>query len=70
MNMLGVGNAATPFGLKAMKELQQINKTRESGCKAHTLSVVFQKKQGTAAASFFMNNGQYGVMNNTHIYIF
>ena len=29
-NMLGMGNAATPFGLKAMKELQSINpnKTR------------------------------------------
>lgn len=24
-NMLGLGNAATPFGLKAMKELQQLN---------------------------------------------
>ena len=31
-NMLGMGNAATPFGLKAMKELQDINpdKTRAS----------------------------------------
>ena len=26
MNMLGVGNAATPFGLKAMKEMQKLNK--------------------------------------------
>ena len=24
-NMLGIGNAATPFGLKAMKELQKLN---------------------------------------------
>ena len=29
MNMLGLGNAATPFGLKAMKELQKINKDKE-----------------------------------------
>ncbi|MGI5919650.1 MAG: nucleoside recognition domain-containing protein [Christensenellales bacterium] len=31
-NMLGMGNAATPFGLKAMKELQALNphKTRAS----------------------------------------
>ena len=29
MNMLGLGNAATPFGLKAMKELQNINKNKE-----------------------------------------
>ena len=26
MNMLGVGNAATPFGLKAMKELDKDNR--------------------------------------------
>lgn len=29
MNMLGLGNAATPFGLKAMKELQNINKNKD-----------------------------------------
>lgn len=29
MNMLGLGNAATPFGLKAMKKLQEINKNKD-----------------------------------------
>jgi len=29
MNMLGVGNAATPFGLKAMKELQELNNNKD-----------------------------------------
>ena len=29
MNMLGLGNAATPFGLKAMQELQNINKNKD-----------------------------------------
>ena len=29
MNMLGVGNAATPFGLKAMKEMQKINQNKD-----------------------------------------
>ena len=29
MNMLGVGNAATPFGLKAMQELQTLNKNKD-----------------------------------------
>lgn len=28
-NMLGLGNAATPFGLKAMKDLQTLNKTKD-----------------------------------------
>lgn len=29
MNVFGLGNAATPFGLKAMKELQKENKNKE-----------------------------------------
>lgn len=29
MNTLGLGNAATPFGLKAMTELQKINKKKD-----------------------------------------
>ena len=29
-NMLGLGNAATPFGLKAMKSMQKININKES----------------------------------------
>jgi len=28
-NLLGIGNAATPFGLKAMEELQKINRDKE-----------------------------------------
>lgn len=28
LNILGVGNAATPFGLKAMKEMQKLNKNK------------------------------------------
>lgn len=29
VNMMGLGSAATPFGLKAMEELQKINKQKE-----------------------------------------
>lgn len=29
MNMLGLGNAATPFGLKAIKEMQALNKEKD-----------------------------------------
>ena len=29
MNMLGLGNAATPFGIKAMKELKRLNKNSD-----------------------------------------
>ena len=34
MNMLGVGNAATPFGLKAMKSLQELNKQKDTASRS------------------------------------
>ena len=34
MNMLGVGNAATPFGLKAMKELQDLNRDKDTASRS------------------------------------
>ena len=33
-NILGLGNAATPFGLKAMREFQTLNPTRETATNA------------------------------------
>lgn len=33
-NLLGLGNAATPFGLKAMQELQQINRKKDEASEA------------------------------------
>ena len=33
-NMLGLGNAATPLGLKAMKELQQLNEQKDTATDA------------------------------------
>ena len=33
-NMLGLGNAATPLGLKAMKELQELNKHKDTATDA------------------------------------
>ncbi len=33
-NMLGIGNAATPFGLKAMEELQKLNQYKDQASNA------------------------------------
>lgn len=33
-NMFGLGNAATPFGLKAMKSLQSLNKNKEEASRS------------------------------------
>ena len=40
MNMLGVGNAATPFGLKAMKELQELNKEKDTASRSMITFIV------------------------------
>lgn len=34
MNMLGLGNAATPFGLKAIKEMQKLNKEKDTASRS------------------------------------
>lgn len=34
MNMLGLGNAATPFGLKAIKEMQKINQNKDTASRS------------------------------------
>ena len=39
-NMLGLDNAATPLGLKAMKELQEINPDKESASNAQIMFLV------------------------------
>ncbi len=39
-NMLGLGNAATPLGLNAMKELQKLNRNRKSPSDAMCLFMV------------------------------
>ncbi len=55
-NMLGLGNAATPFGIKAITELDQLNTTRGSATNAmalflaiNTSSVVLMAPTGTVA---------------------
>ena len=37
-NILGIGNAATPFGLKAMQELQTLNKTKNVTCNCNDVN--------------------------------
>lgn len=39
-NMLGLGNAATPMGLKAMQELQQLNPKKDTASNAMCLFLV------------------------------
>ena len=40
MNMLGVGNAATPFGLKTMESLQELNKQKDTASRSMITFIV------------------------------
>ena len=39
-NLLGLGNAATPFGITAMKEMQKLNKNKETATSSMLMFVV------------------------------
>jgi len=49
-NMLGLDNAATPFGLKAMQELQDINPRKDEAIRTHD-HVFGAERLGTHAHS-------------------
>lgn len=61
MNMLGLGNAATPFGLKAMKSLQTLNKTKDIASRSMITFLVINTASitiiPTTVISFRLLNG-------------
>ena len=61
MNMLGLGNAATPFGLKAMKSLQELNKTKDTATRSMITFLVINTSSvtiiPTTVISFRLLNG-------------
>ncbi len=61
MNMLGLGNAATPFGLKAMKSLQAINKNKDEASRSMITFLVINTASvtiiPTTVISFRILNG-------------
>jgi spore maturation protein A len=57
-NMLGLGNAATPFGIKAMEELQKLNRTTDTA----TNSMVMLLAMNTAGVQLLPPVFLYGVL--------
>jgi spore maturation protein SpmA len=53
-NMLGLDNAATPLGLKAMEQMQEINKQKNEALKAQTPSVNVERLNATATNPMIM----------------
>lgn len=69
-NMLGLDNAATPMGLKAMKELQQLNDNKETASDAMIMFLVLNTSGVTIIPiSIMMYRAQFGAANPSDIFL-
>lgn len=69
-NMLGLDNAATPLGLKAMQELQQLNKKKDTATDAMIMFLILNAS-GLCfiPISIMMYRAQAGAANPTDIFL-
>ena len=69
-NMLGLDNAATPMGLKAMQDLQQLNPNRDTASNAQILFLVLNTSSVTLLpVTIFMYRAQQGAADPTAVFI-
>lgn len=69
-NALGLDNAATPLGIKAMKELQSLNPTPETASNAQILFLVINTSAVTLfPVTIFTYRAQFGAENPTDVFI-
>lgn len=69
-NMLGLDNAATPMGIKAMRELQTINPTPDTATNAQILFLVINASSVTLLPiTIFTYRAQLGAADPTDVFI-
>lgn len=69
-NMLGLDNAATPLGLKAMRELQSLNPEPETATNAQILFLVLNTASVTLIpVSVFLFRAQFGASNPASVFL-
>lgn len=69
-NMLGLDNAATPMGLKAMKEMQEVNTDKETASNAQIMFMVLNAAGLTIIpVSIIVYRTQLGAVNPADIFI-
>jgi spore maturation protein SpmA/spore maturation protein SpmB len=69
-NMLGLDNAATPMGLKAMKEMQETNTSTDTASNAQIMFMVLNASGLTIIpVSVMVYRAQLGAVNPTDIFI-
>ena len=69
-NMLGLDNAATPMGLKAMQDLQALNPDKDTASNAQILFLVLNTSSVTLLpVTIFMYRAQQGAADPTAVFI-
>jgi spore maturation protein SpmB len=69
-NILGLDNAATPLGLKAMKELQEINPNKETASNAQIMFLVLNTSGLTIIPlAILLDRSLLGATNPTDVFI-
>ncbi|HET8707898.1 MAG TPA: nucleoside recognition domain-containing protein, partial [Pseudomonadales bacterium] len=69
-NMLGLDNAATPLGLKAMQELQRLNPSPLIASNAQILFIVLNASSVTLLpVTIFMYRAQQGAVSPTDVFL-
>ncbi|MDX1350984.1 MAG: nucleoside recognition domain-containing protein, partial [Putridiphycobacter sp.] len=69
-NMLGLDNAATPMGLKAMNEMQEVNPTKDTASNAQIMFLVLNTSGLTLIPVVVMNyRNLYGAENPADIFL-
>ena len=69
-NALGLDNAATPLGIKAMKELQKLNPFKDTASNAQILFLVINTSAVTLfPVTIFTYRAQMGALNPTDVFI-
>ncbi|KAF0103664.1 MAG: hypothetical protein FD187_932 [bacterium] len=69
-NVLGLDNAATPMGLKAMKELQDLNPDKDTASNAQILFLVLNASSVTLLpVTIFTYRAQLGAADPTDVFI-
>lgn len=69
-NMLGLDNAATPLGIRAMQALQSLNPRKDTATNAQILFLVLNTSSVTLLpVTIFMYRAQLGAANPTDVFI-
>ena len=69
-NILGLDNAATPAGIKAMKDLQELNPKQDTASNAQIMFMVINSSSVTLLPiTIFMYRAQMGAASPTAVFI-